>query len=991
MVDNAFKHPGSAVKPRLLVVEDEAIVGLELRLRLEDLGHEVVAVCRSAAAAREVLHGQVVDLVLLDIRLEGDEDGIALGVELRERDVPVVFLTAFSDRDTVIRAGAAEPYGYLVKPFSPRMLEATLATALQRIRLERARADAEAALRRSEAELRATTKRLTEILRDSPAGIYVCTATVPPRITFTNARFDELLGRQGVDFPSWLAAIHPDDREPPAAVRSRLEREGSVTLEYRLIQADGSWRWLRDHAILDRGSAGECAEISGFVIDITAQKEAEQAQRESEDRLREIAEHVNAVLWIAAPDFSEIFFVNRAFEDVWGRSRAEAYADPQVWADAVHPDDRAAVLATTAQSPHEHEYVHRLLRPGGDVRWVNVRVFPIRDSVGRTCRVAGLAEDVTAAREVEFSVARIRRSLEDAQRIARIGNWDWDIATNRLWWSEEVYRIFGMAAGEGMSYERFLAAVHPHDRTQVAAAVNQSHASGQPYSIVHRVVQPGGTTRVVEERGEVVFDGQGHPERMLGTVQDITEAQRAEETLRLLSRAVAQTAEHVFITDDQGRFLFANPAFEKLSGWRLEELRDCTPRVLKSDRHSPDFYQHMWECLRRGDVFQATFENRARDGRIYFEEKAITPMRDADGRITHFVSTGRDVTEKLMLERAQEEFTRQIRRSAEDWARTFDAVGFPMLVVDASGYAQSVNRPAREQLGWDSDSSAAVRLDALPGEPWRTLVGLAPDSGPVQVRDEAGRTWEVEAFAAASSVVLTARDVSEMLGLQESVHRLETVSVMGRLVAGVAHEVRNPLFAISAALDAFEAEFGAEPMQGYSRVLRQEVDRLSELMRDLLEFGRPTHAAKQRRPLQPVIDRAVRACSREATRRGVEIRRRAPEAAIELDMDFGRLVQVFQNVIENAVQHAPGGSHVCVQVARRDDNVEVEVHDRGPGFGGDVSRLFEPFFTRRRGGTGLGLSIVQRIVEQHGGRVTLENAPDGGGLVRLHLPLAESR
>jgi signal transduction histidine kinase len=248
------------------------------------------------------------------------------------------------------------------------------------------------------------------------------------------------------------------------------------------------------------------------------------------------------------------------------------------------------------------------------------------------------------------------------------------------------------------------------------------------------------------------------------------------------------------------------------------------------------------------------------------------------------------------------------------------------------------------------------------------------------------------ADTADGDVILLARDVSRIVELQESLRRNETLSAIGQVVAGVAHEVRNPLFGIQAMLDAFEIRFRDRPeYQEHSERLRLQVERLTELMQDLLDYGRPNPPRLARGSLQRVIQEAAVACAGSARRAGATIVTDVAKDLPDVFVDEARLVQVYRNLIDNALQHSRASSQVSVS-ARLDSDGLVEscVSDSGPGFSdADLPRLFEPFFTRRAGGTGLGLSIVERIVSAHGGRVLAENRPEGGASVRVWLPLAE--
>lgn len=237
------------------------------------------------------------------------------------------------------------------------------------------------------------------------------------------------------------------------------------------------------------------------------------------------------------------------------------------------------------------------------------------------------------------------------------------------------------------------------------------------------------------------------------------------------------------------------------------------------------------------------------------------------------------------------------------------------------------------------------------------------------------------------------QEIREREALQAELRSAETMSAMGALVAGVAHEVRNPLFGISSTLDAMDVRLRDHlDFRRHLEVLRTEITRLSKLMNDLLEYGKPVTPEFSTGAVLPIIHQAIDECARLAVERGVTISVDPAARAAVLRMN-SRLVQVFQNLIENAVQHSPAGEAVIIVVQNPSDNepgvIDCIVLDAGSGFSAeDLPRLFEPFFTRRRHGTGLGLAIVQRIVAEHDGKVFAYNRPKGGGAVAVRLPLA---
>jgi len=247
------------------------------------------------------------------------------------------------------------------------------------------------------------------------------------------------------------------------------------------------------------------------------------------------------------------------------------------------------------------------------------------------------------------------------------------------------------------------------------------------------------------------------------------------------------------------------------------------------------------------------------------------------------------------------------------------------------------------------------------------------------------------------------RDITEERRLerrrQEAEERLreaQKMATLGAIVGAVAHEVRNPLFALAGTVDLIEAAHRDRPeLRVHLQRLREQIDRVSSLMRDLLEYGRPATLEPTATPLAPLIQRAVVWCSALARRRDVALQVSLPEPLPEVPTAGDRLPQAFHNLLDNAVRHSPEHGVVIVAAAPSQragrSCVEVVVRDSGPGMSEDeLAHAFEPFFSHRRGGTGLGLPIAMRIVEEHKGAIAVSNAEGGGAVVTVSLPVDDS-
>jgi PAS domain S-box-containing protein len=486
------------------------------------------------------------------------------------------------------------------------------------------------------------------------------------------------------------------------------------------------------------------------------------------------------------------------------------------------------------------------------------------------------------------------------------------------------------------------------------------------------------------------------------------EREGSDEALResedRLKRLAAATFEGIALTEN-GLFLDANDQLARLLGCQVADL---------VGRRVEDFVppeDHEVVRAHRESGFEGPYEHRVRrtDGSDLPVEVRVrqTPYRGRTVRVTAV----RDVSERVQAEERQRRLEGDLRQAAEQWRQTFDALDLGIVLADAEGRIVRLNRTALELAQGSAFGDTVGReLEALSdGEPWRTIFDIHRRVGESRVsltaeardprnghafyllgspwfRDEGDAPWRI----------ITFRDVTDFITLESQLRRARTLEAMGSLVAGVAHEVRNPQFSISATVDALEAELGSRPeFAEYGDLLRSQVSRLTQLTRDLLDFGKPSLLQRTRARPAEVLRRAVRSCASLARDRGVSVEEHLAGELPALEIDGARIEQALENLLANAIQHAPPESVVRVLVGTATEDgsrafLYLHVEDDGPGLPeGDLPRIFEPFFSRRKGGTGLGLSIVQRVAEAHGGSVSACNREERGARFTLRLPIEQ--
>jgi diguanylate cyclase (GGDEF)-like protein/PAS domain S-box-containing protein len=265
--------------------------------------------------------------------------------------------------------------------------------------------------------------------------------------------------------------------------------------------------------------------------------------------------------------------------------------------------------------------------------------------------VAGAALLVRWLSRAEKAIRVSNTLLNEAQRIAQVGSWSLDLRTNRLEWSDEIYRIFEIDPTRfGASYEAFLETIHPNDRDMVNQAYTQSVASRVPYDIVHRLRFPDGRIKHVHEICETLYDKGGTPILSQGTVQDITERKRAEEALHLYANAFRHSGEAILITDKDNGIIALNPSFTRHTGYTIEDLYGKNPGVLSSGHTPRETYQSMWSALRNTGYWQGELWDRRKDGDSYPKWTSISVIRDENGKPAHYIASFTDISDRKAAE-----------------------------------------------------------------------------------------------------------------------------------------------------------------------------------------------------------------------------------------------------------------------------------------------------------------------------------------------------
>ncbi len=405
--------------------------------------------------------------------------------------------------------------------------------------------------------------------------------------------------------------------------------------------------------------------------------------RKQEEQYRRLSE--DAPLYISAflPD-GTLTYVNKALaqlaqlppDDLLGRR----FYDWLIPEEQVRIKQRLAAL-TPEQPVDNHEQTY--YAPDGQQRilqWINRAFFDTSDTL---LFYQSIGCDITERKQQEAEEKRINEVLNITGHIAGVGAWELDIPTQRLWWSEETFRIHGLEPGAQPDVATAIEYYAPTSRPMIAAAVEQGARNGTPWDLTLEVVRADGQRIWVRTLG-VAKLVDGHPQRLIGAFHDITERKRFEDRLKLAASVFEHSSEGITITDAHGTILDVNAAFTQITGYSREEVLGKNPRILNSGRQSRAFYEQMWHSLRTQGSWAGEIWNRRKNGEVYAELLTISAIHDKDRQVQRYIALFSDVS-------AQKEHQRQLEQIAH-----YDVLtGLPNRVLLADRLRQAMAQTMR--------------------------------------------------------------------------------------------------------------------------------------------------------------------------------------------------------------------------------------------------------------------------------------------------------
>ncbi len=268
---------------------------------------------------------------------------------------------------------------------------------------------------------------------------------------------------------------------------------------------------------------------------------------------------------------------------------------------------------------------------------------------GANIAALNLLEDLNAEIEIrkqsEEALSMNKELLSETESIGKVGGWSFNIDTMEQKWTDEVYRIHEVEISPGPSVDAGINYYTKESRPIIEKAVQRAIELGENYDLELEIITAKGNTRAVHTIGKADLKNR----RIHGFFQDITQRKQAEEKLKLLNRAVEASSVAVEITDAQGNIIYVNSYFSELTGYSYEEVLGKNPRFLKSGYHPKTFYEELWNTILSGREWTGEFQNRKKNGDLYWEKAIISPILNSNGKVASFVAIKEDITERKKI------------------------------------------------------------------------------------------------------------------------------------------------------------------------------------------------------------------------------------------------------------------------------------------------------------------------------------------------------
>lgn len=554
-------------------------------------------------------------------------------------------------------------------------------------------------------------------------------------------------------FPEWEISIQPRKGEPfPASVK--------VAPMYDPQNQQSGWIWLfsniserkQAEAALTRATEEleqRVAERTRELVianqalqqEIKERKETEAALHKSEEIFRQFTENMDSYIWIGSQDCSKVYYINPAYEKIWGRSCQSLRENPLSWIEAIHPEDLSRLMAEVDvyhQQGRNASSEYRIIHPDGSIRWVLSRRFPIKNEQGQVEYYGGIGEDITERKLADKTLRESEARLTLALETAKMGIWEQNFITDKCIWSDDVGPLYGLPKGSSCptSREDVVNLIYPEDREFCIQVVDRAFMEKREFFMEYRVVWPDNSIHWLATTGKDYYNEQDQAIRMIGTTQDISERKQKEQQISDQAALLDIATDAIFVRDFDTKILFWSRGAERIYGWTQDEAVGKNLQDLFCPKTALQKEVNALKTVVKLGTWQGELRKKTKSGQEIIIESRWTLMFDADGQPKSILVVDTDITERKQLE---EQFYRTQRLEsigtlASGIAHDLNNILTPILTATQLLKGKLAKNPERHPQMLDIIENNAQRGSALVRQVLSFARGLKGEKTIVQVK-----------------------------------------------------------------------------------------------------------------------------------------------------------------------------------------------------------------------------------------------------------------
>jgi len=518
--------------------------------------------------------------------------------------------------------------------------------------------------------------------------------------------------------------------------------------------------------------------------------------------------------------------------------------------------------------------------------------------------------------------------------------------------------------------------------------------------IIRAKIRRTGEIRYFDTVLQPILQG-NHVTAISGIARDVTSQRESEQRFTELFESLQ---EGVYCCNSQGVMLEVNPAMVRMLGFaNREDLMACNANDLYED-----LAQRHWvlnELSRNRAVRNHEITLRRKDGKLIRCLDSCSIIRDITGNTERIQGALVDITERVEIEQRlhrEQELNRRVVECFPDMLVTLDPAGCFTFVSSRSEEMLGIPPAALNgtKLGDRAHPEDLARLQ----EHLHNLTNEITSSEQLEFRiQHANGSWRVVRISASAlldsaghaiGIVASARDITEEKQFEQQLIQSERLAAMGQMLAGVAHELNNPLTAILGVSDLLRERAVDDSMRRQADLVRQQARRAADIVQSLLAFSRRSTPGRSPVKVADLVERALHLHGSALTKNRITVEFNPAKDLPAIEGDASLLLQVLLNLMINsqqAITAVRDHGSIRINAMRLDDKLVLAVDDDGPGIPPEIiGRIFDPFFTTKRpgGGAGLGLTIAMAVVREHGGTIEAQSIPGRGASIKIVLPAA---